>query len=149
MALPVITGGAKRLGELEKARNRRGGLDLCQGGPGVDTGHRGRDNHPPREEYRGAYHPGGYPCHPARDGLKGPGTPSRKTLLHSPRSARGGSPPLPHSARAESGGPGPGMAISGIPSRARRLEGARTTSSVQVNAPGRNYLSGTHPSSFL
>ena len=102
MVLPVITGGAKRLGEHEKACSGRGGLDLCQGGPVADPGHRSRYIHPNREEARGTPHPGGYPCHPAQDGTKGPGIPSGKTLLHVPCSARSGGPPLPHMGKARS-----------------------------------------------
>ena len=104
MDLPVISGGTQRIGEREKSCCRRGVLDLCQGGPGVNPGYRGRGSHSPREEARGAPHPGVYPCHPAQDRPKGPGMPSGKTQLHAPRSARGGGPPLPNPAHAESGG---------------------------------------------
>ena len=53
-------------------------MNLCQGGPGEDPGYGGRGSHPHREESREAPHSGGYPRHPAQDGLKGPGTPSGK-----------------------------------------------------------------------
>ena len=63
-------------------------------------GHRGRDIHPSREEARGASHPGGYPRHPEQNGPKGPGTPSEKTPIHAPCSARGGVAHLFHIQRA-------------------------------------------------
>ena len=101
VALLVINVGAKRLGEREKYHIGRRGLNLCQGGPGVDPGHRGREINPPKEESQGAPHPGGYPLQPAQDGPKGSGFPSGKTPLHAPCRARDSGPPLPHSARAE------------------------------------------------
>ena len=76
MALPIITWGDKRLGENEKALSGGGGLDLCQGYPRIDPVHGGRYSHPPIEEAEGAPHPGGYPYHTAKDGPKGPRTPS-------------------------------------------------------------------------
>ena len=122
---------------------------MCQGGPWVDNGNGGRDIHPTREENRGASHPGGYPRHPLQDGPKGPGTPSGKNPLYAPHGASGSGPPLPHSARAESGGSGPGVAISGLSLKPFVLEGARPPGVVQAGAPGGNCPSGTHPSRDL
>ena len=115
----------------------------------MDPGHEVRDIHPPREESQGDPHPGGYPRHPSQDGPKGPGTPSGKTPLHAPCGSRGSGPLLPHSARAESEGSGPGVAIAGLPLQARRLEGNHPARGVQADAPGENRPSGTHPSRVL
>ena len=47
-----------------------GGLDLCQGGPGIYHMHLVRDSNPPRKESQGVSHPGGYSRHQAKDGPK-------------------------------------------------------------------------------
>ena len=47
VALTITCGGAKIINNREKAPIGRGGVDLCQGGPGVDPGHIGRESHPP------------------------------------------------------------------------------------------------------
>ena len=149
VTLSVISRGDQILDEREKAHSRRGGLDLCQESPGEDPRHVGRDSHPTSEEARGASNPGGYPHHPAQDGPKGPGMPGGKNPLYAPRGARGGGPPLSHSACAESGGSGPGVAISVLPLQACQLEGARPPGGIQADALGRNHPSGTHPSRVI
>ena len=54
-----------------------------------------------------------------------------------------------HIQRAESGGSGPGVAISALPLRTCRLEGDCPESGVQADAPGVNRPSGTHSSRVL
>ena len=110
-------------------------MDLCQGGPGVDPGHRGKDSHPPRDESRGASHPGEYPRNLVQDGPKGLRTPGWETPLHAPRGARDGGSPLSHSAPAELEESGPGVAISVLPPKSRGLEGARPSGGVQADTP--------------
>ena len=149
MGLLVITGGSKRLGEGEKYYSKRGRLDLCQGGPGLDPEHGVRDSHPPREEAQGDPYPGGYPNKPEKDGPKVPRPPSWENLIHAPRDARGSGPPLPLSAHIESGGGGAGVALSGLPSQARGLEGACPSGGVQANATSGDNLPGTHPSGVM
>ena len=127
---------------MKKARSGRGGLDLCQGIPGVDPEHGVRDSHPTREEAQGAPPPGGYPPHTAQGGPKGPITPSWKTLLHAPRSDRGGGLPLPHLVCTESGGSGPGVTIYGLSSRVCGLEGAHLSGGILDDTPGGNRLLG-------
>ena len=85
---------ALKLGEREKLQAGEGDLDLRQGGPGVDPGHRGSDSHPPIEEAQGDPHPGGSLCRPLQDGPKGLRTIGCETPLHAPCGTRSSGAPL-------------------------------------------------------
>ena len=124
-------------------------MDLSQGGPGADPGHRGKDGHPPREEYLGDPHPSGHLHNPEQNGPKVIKTPEWETPFHSPCGARGSSSLLSHSVRAESGGSGPGMSIYSFLLQACELEGVCSSGRIQANTPGRNRPSQTHPPGVL
>ena len=76
----------------KKAPGRGGRLDLCQGGPGVDPGHRGGHGHPPGEKNTGITYLSRHTGDLELDGTKGSGALGGEAPLHASRGARGSVP---------------------------------------------------------
>ena len=121
----VLTGGFQRLGERKKGPDREGRLEMCQGGPGEEPGHRGRYGNPPREKTTGITYPSAHTGDPAPDGPEGSGALGGEAPINVPRSARGIGSLNPHPTLSDPAGSGPGMAVASLSLRDRGL-GAMT-----------------------